>query len=97
MESSIETLRDEINRIDESIIKLLSARMEVAKKRAALKKNKGIQVEDQARESQLFLKIQREAKENLIDEDFVSEIFGLIVSHSKKGQNKLLEDWKWLS
>ena len=92
MESSIETLRDEINRIDESIIKLLSARMEVAKKRAALKKNKGIQVEDQARESQLFLKIQREAKENLIDEDFVSEIFGLIVSHSKKGQNKLLED-----
>ena len=92
MESSIETLRDEINRIDESIIKLLSARMEVAKKIAALKKNKGIQVEDQARESQLFLKIQREAKENLIDEDFVSEIFGLIVSHSKKGQNKLLED-----
>ncbi|HRZ19932.1 MAG: chorismate mutase [Candidatus Methanofastidiosum sp.] len=92
MESSIETLRDEINRIDESIIKLLSARMEVAKKIAALKKNKGIQVEDKARESQLFLKIQREAKENLIDEDFVSEIFGLIVSHSKKVQNKLLED-----
>ncbi len=92
MESSIETLRDEINRIDESIIKLLSARMEVAKRIAALKKNKGIQVEDKARESQLFLKIQREAKENLIDEDFVSEIFGLIVSHSKKVQNKLLED-----
>ncbi|HNZ87995.1 MAG TPA: chorismate mutase [Methanofastidiosum sp.] len=92
MESSIETLRDEINRIDESIIKLLSARMEVAKKIAALKKNMGIQVEDKARESQLFLKIQREAKENLIDEDFVSEIFGLIVSHSKKVQNKLLED-----
>ena len=92
MESSIETLREEINRIDESIIKLLSARMEVAKKIAALKKNKGIQVEDKARESQLFLKIQREAKENLIDEDFVSEIFGLIVSHSKKVQNKLLED-----
>ncbi|HOC77597.1 MAG TPA: chorismate mutase [Methanofastidiosum sp.] len=92
MESSIETLRDEINRIDESIIKLLSARMEVAKKIAALKINMGIQVEDKARESQLFLKIQREAKENLIDEDFVSEIFGLIVSHSKKVQNKLLED-----
>ncbi len=92
MESSIETLREEINRIDESIISLLSKRMEVAKKIAALKKDKGIQVEDKDRESQLFLKIQREAKENNINENFVSEIFGLIVSHSKKVQNKLLED-----
>ena len=46
MESSIESLREEINRIDESIIKLLSARMEVAKKIAFLKKEMGILVED---------------------------------------------------
>ena len=94
MESSIETLREEINRIDESIIKLLSARMEVAKKIAALKKIRGIPIEDKERESQLFLKIQRDARDNLIDENFVSEVFGLIVSHSKNIQNKILEEHK---
>jgi chorismate mutase len=94
MESSIETLREEINGIDEDIIKLLSARMEVAKKIAALKKATGIQIEDKERESQLFLEIQRKARNNLIDEDFVSEVFGLIVSHSKNIQSRILEDHK---
>jgi chorismate mutase len=94
MESSIETLREEINGIDEDIIKLLSARMEVAKKIAALKKAQGIQIEDKERESQLFLEIQRKARNNLIDEDFVSEVFGLIVSHSKNIQSRILEDHK---
>mgnify|MGYP000156238275 CR=1 FL=1 len=94
MERSLETLREDINRIDENIIELLSRRMEVAKEIAILKKNRGIQVEDKERESQVFLKIQRDARKNLIDENFVLELFGLIISHSKKIQNKLMEDQK---
>ncbi|KYC46385.1 MAG: chorismate mutase [Candidatus Methanofastidiosum methylothiophilum] len=94
MERSLETLREDINKIDENIIELLSRRMEVAKEIAILKKNRGIQVEDKERESQVFLKIQREARDNLLDQDFVSELFGIIISHSKKIQNKLVEDHK---
>lgn len=94
MERSLETLREDINRIDENIIELLSRRMEVSKEIAILKKNRGIQVEDRERESQVFLKIQREARKNLIDENFVSELFGLIISHSKKIQIKTMEDQK---
>lgn len=94
MESSLETLREEINRIDEDIIGLLSRRMEVVKKIAALKKDKGIQVEDRDREKTLFLKLEREARKNNINEKFVSEVFGVIVSHSKLIQNKLLEEQK---
>jgi len=54
MESSLEALREEINRIDEDIIGLLSRRMEVVKKIVALKKAKGISVEDRDREKTLF-------------------------------------------
>lgn len=94
MESSLEALREEINRIDEDIIGLLSRRMEVVKKIAALKKEKGIPVEDRDREKTLFLKLEREARTNNIDEEFVSEVFGIIVSHSKLIQNNILEEQK---
>ena len=94
MESSLETLREEINRIDEDIISLLSRRMEVAKKIAALKQDKGIPVEDRDREKTLFLKLEKEARRNNINEKFVSEVFGVIVSHSKLIQNKILEEQK---
>jgi len=94
MESSLEALREEINRIDEDIIGLLSRRMEVVKKIAALKKIKGIPVEDKDRERTLFLKLEREARRNNINEDFISEVFGAIVSHSKLIQNKILEEQK---
>ena len=73
MESSIESLREEINRIDESIIKLLSARMEVAKKIAFLKKEMGILVEDRDRERIIFLKLDDDARRNNLDENFVSD------------------------
>ncbi len=94
MERSLETLREEINRIDENIITLLSKRMEVAKSIAALKKVKGISVEDRDREKTIFLKLEREARRNNISEEFVSEVFGLIVSHSKLIQSKILEEQK---
>lgn len=94
MESSLEALREEINRIDEDIIGLLSRRMEVVKNIAALKKDKGISVEDRDREKKLFLKLEREARRNNINEEFVSEVFGVIVSHSKLMQSKILEEQK---
>ena len=94
MASSLEALREEINRIDEDIIGLLSRRVEVVKKIAALKKAKGISVEDRDREKTLFLKLEKEARRNNIDEKFVSEVFGVIVSQSKLIQNKILEEQK---
>ncbi|KYC48850.1 MAG: chorismate mutase [Candidatus Methanofastidiosum methylothiophilum] len=94
MESSLEALREEINRIDEDIIGLLSRRMEVSRKIAALKKDKGIPVEDRDREKTLFLKLERDARTNNINEKFVSEVFGIIISHSKLIQNKILEEQK---
>ncbi len=94
MESSLEALREEIDRIDEDIIGLLSRRMEVVKNIVALKKDKGISVEDRDREKKLFLKLEREARRNNINEEFVSEVFGVIVSHSKLMQSKILEEQK---
>jgi chorismate mutase len=68
--------------------------MELAKKIATLKKEKGIPVEDRVRERTLFLKLEKEARRNNLDENFVSEIFGVIISHSKDIQNNILEEQK---
>jgi len=92
MEGSLETLREEINRIDENIIGLLSKRMEIAKNIAALKKEKGIPIEDKERERTLLLKLKIEARKNNLSEDLVSYVFGAIISHSKLIQSKLLEE-----
>ena len=61
---------------------------------AFLKKEMGILVEDRDRERIIFLKLDDDARRNNLDENFVSDIFEKIISHSKFLQTNIMEGQK---
>ena len=89
--TEIITIRDEIDRLDETIIKLLAKRDENAKRIALIKKKGSLAIANKEREEELFDRIRTKAKENMIDGQFITELFKRIVEHSKKVQ-KIEED-----
>lgn len=86
MVKEIEKLRKKIDLIDERIIKLLSERMETSKKIGQIKKERNLDVLDSTREYEL-----KDLHKNLsamytIDQEFIADIFELIIKFSKNTQ-----------
>ncbi len=76
-------LRDNIDIIDQKIIKLLNDRMEQAVMTAKLKEK----VEDEGREQLVFDKIKKSST-GLLDSDFTEKLYKLIIEESKRLQDK---------
>lgn len=82
----LEELRKEIDRIDDEIIMLLSKRKTLVKDIAVLKKTKNAPVFDKEREAQLMIRLKKKAKENGLDEDFISKLYSHILENSRDEQ-----------
>ncbi len=80
-------LREEIDRIDREIIELLCQRFEIAEDIARLKRETGIDIEDNEREEDI-IKNCKEKSGGKLDEAFVEDLMRLIISESKKIQEK---------
>jgi chorismate mutase len=81
-------LREEIDRIDREIIGLLRRRFEIVGEVARLKKETNTDIEDNEREAQIIENAKNEGRGE-IDEAFVEELMGLVISESKKIQEKM--------
>lgn len=81
-------LREEIDGIDREIIALLRRRFGIAEDIARLKEKTGIDIEDSERESDIIKNCKEESGGEL-DDAFVEELMRLIISESKKVQEKL--------
>jgi len=78
---TIPEMREEIDRIDEEIVKLLIRRMEISKQIGKSKE----QVTDKSREMQVILNALNTSEEK-IDPVFLREIYELIITESKRLQ-----------
>ena len=82
-------LRQQINNIDLELLKKLKERMSISKKIGLYKIEKKIEVQDKSRE-ELLLKslINNEIKifENDMNEEFINELWNIIMNYSKKNQ-----------
>ena len=78
-------LRDELNKIDQELGKLLIRRFEICREIGNHKKCNGIPVEDLERERQVVSNYI--AKFNL-PSDFVEEIYAVIFKHSRRIQER---------
>ncbi len=78
---SLETLRHQIDAIDDTIITLLSRRMDLAMKTRSMKQT----IEDPSREAKVIKRIRAQAGETL-DPDFCERIYRLIIEESKRLQ-----------
>lgn len=81
-DEKLKALRDEIDRVDEQLLLLLSQRLKVADEIAKLKKKLGMGIRDEAREQIVIDRAKKRAKELDLDPSFVESIMRLAISHA---------------
>lgn len=84
----IDKLRKEIDRIDNSIIELLSKRKSIVKKIAGIKKQENKPVIDKEREQEIIHRLKKLSKEKGLDEDFIGSVYEIIINNSRNEQEK---------
>lgn len=88
MTKDLSTLRGEIDRIDDELVRLFAARMDVAAEVAQYKKEHGLAVLDSGRERDKLRALMDAAPEALRDDVF--SLYSLIFELSRSHQNRLL-------
>ncbi|MEX0621648.1 MAG: chorismate mutase [Candidatus Woykebacteria bacterium] len=80
----IDSLRNEIDRIDGQLIKILRRRFNTAAKVRKWKRIKNLPLEDLEREKEIFNYIAVEAKQLGLGTKFITKLFKLIIEESKQ-------------
>ena len=83
---SIETIREEINKVDAYIIHLIAQRQELAGKIAQVKIHRGLPIQDKIRTSKVLENVFNLAVESKIDPVAVQKIFEILISMSEDRQ-----------
>lgn len=86
--SDLDNLRYEINNIDSEILYLLKKRMNISVKVGKLKKENNITILDNTREKKVYQKLfhLNEQKGEKLEEEFIKNIWEIIMNYSKKLQ-----------
>ncbi|AOW50993.1 TPA: chorismate mutase [Legionella pneumophila subsp. pneumophila] len=84
--STIEELRKQIEQTDAYIIEKLAQRQELSKQIGALKAKEGKKIIDRLREKKLFEYYDYLSRQYHLQQDFVNQLFKIIISNSKKVQ-----------
>ncbi len=87
-DDTLQGLRSHIEKIDRTIIRLLSTRMKIVKKIGVLKQTQGIAVVDPNREAQLKDLHREYSEHDKIDYEFISNIFNVVINHARAAQHK---------
>jgi chorismate mutase len=80
--------RKQIDKINNKILKLLSKRMKVSEKIGECKKVRNAPIRDEKREKELLNMISKQAKKHKLDEKFIEDVFQIILSESRRKQEK---------
>jgi 3-deoxy-7-phosphoheptulonate synthase len=93
MESlGIPLLRDEIDRIDRELVKLVARRLHSSVEIAQIKKSRGLSLRTPAREAELVAEARNDADLLGVDPDYVEELMQLVLDHSRRAQRSALEE-----
>lgn len=76
----IETLRKEVDKIDNQIINALNLRVKVCKTIGLVKKKKGLQVKDNLRENEIYKRVKQRATKLGLDSIRVEAVYREIVN-----------------
>ena len=85
----MEKFREEIDLLDDKIIKLLVSRQKVALALGKIKENLGIQVVDLSREQQIMRRLTSIEYENM-SSDSINQIYSEIFSSARSVQQKIV-------
>lgn len=79
-------IRQQIDHLDEVIIRSIAQRMSLSQKMGAVKKHQGLQVLDKRRERQLALRHRQLSLREALDPREIAKLFSLIMGYSRKIQ-----------
>jgi chorismate mutase len=89
---SLETVRDEIGRLDEEIIALIAKRQRLANKIAHLKFEARIPIHDEAQRRMVLERVFNQAVESHINPIPVRQIFEILIEMSEERQRECSGD-----
>ena len=80
--------RQQIDQIDQKIIKLLAERMDLVKEIAKFKKAHKLPIKDKKREEELKRNLKNLAKKNGLSKEFVNHLYSHIFAESRRIQSE---------
>ena len=86
----IPALRDEIDRIDRQLVKLLSARLNSSVEIARIKAERDLEIYAPDREAELIAEAREDAEALEIDPDYAQELMEVVLRHSRAAQRRAL-------
>ena len=89
-EELLERLRNQIDETDKEILYMLKRRIQIVRKIAKFKIENNLEVFQPDREAILFNKLGSQAITLKLDENFVQDLYELIVNESKKAQEEII-------
>ena len=93
MESlGIPALRDEIDRIDRELVRLVGARLQSSVDIARIKAARGLAIRSPDREAELVAEAREDASAADVDPDYVEELMRLVLRHSRAAQEAALSE-----
>ena len=83
----IKNLRNEIDKLDQRILKLIKQRIHVTEKIGKIKKSSSTDILDTKRESEIFSNLLQIGENLKISDDFIISLWRQIIEYSYKVQN----------
>ncbi len=84
----IDELRDQIDRINKDLLRLIADRQDVSVAIGAIKAEAGMPLYSHEREAHLLEKFRKDAIEFDLDPDYVEELMNVVLRHSRAAQRK---------
>jgi len=87
----IPLLRDEIDRVDRALIKLIGRRLHSSVEIARIKQLKGLAMRSPDREAELIAEAREDAVAAGVSPDYIEELMTVVLTHSRAAQHEAIE------
>jgi chorismate mutase-like protein len=87
---TLDDLRDDIDRVDEVLVRLLNERARVACEIGRIKKEQGIEVYQPEREKQVLAHVRGIAAEGPLGADAIARLFERIIDEARRLERRLI-------
>ena len=89
---TLDELRDDIDRVDEVLVRLLNERARVACEIGKLKKAQGVEVYQPEREKQVLAHVRGIAAEGPLGPEAIARLFERIIDEARRLERRLMDD-----
>ena len=88
---TLDQLRDDIDRVDEVLVRLLNERARVACEIGKLKKAQGVEIYQPEREKQVLAHVRGIAAEGPLGPDAIARLFERIIDEARRLERRLMD------